>query len=113
MGVLGDVLSKATRQADPSRSEVLAEQGLATATIETLVALEGRRTVRVSHSVETNFTLTVIPTSATQRSPFWKPWTSLPTSTATPTASWPGMSYDGRGRVCVANVMEAVRLTGN
>ena len=100
MDVLDDVLSKASRKADPPRPEVLAEQGLATTTVETLVALEGRYMIRVSKYAEAN-TLTVIPTSATQRSPFWKPWTSLPTSTATPTASWPGISYRGRGKVCI------------
>lgn len=47
MDVLGDVLSKAAREADPPRSEVLAEQGLATTTVETFVALEGRRIVGV------------------------------------------------------------------
>ena len=38
-GVLCDVLGKATRQADSPCSEILAEQGLATATVETLVTL--------------------------------------------------------------------------
>lgn len=37
--------------------------------------------------------LTVIPTSATQRSPMEKPLTFLPISTTVPIASCPGISY--------------------
>ena len=42
MDILHDVLSKAAREADSPRSEILAEQGLATTAVETLVALERR-----------------------------------------------------------------------
>jgi hypothetical protein len=38
---LGDVFSKAAGQADSPSPEVLAEQGLATTTVKTLLALEG------------------------------------------------------------------------
>jgi hypothetical protein len=48
--------------------------------------------------------LTVIPTSATQRSPTLKPLTSLPTVSATPTASWPGISYGSGDKVGVEDV---------
>ena len=40
MDVLGNVLGKTTREADPPRSEVLAEQGLSTTAVETIIALE-------------------------------------------------------------------------
>lgn len=42
MSSLDDVLCKATGRADSPSSEVLAEQGLSTTTIEAFVALEGR-----------------------------------------------------------------------
>ena len=88
MDSLYDVLSEPAGQADSPSPEVLAEQGFSTTAVETLIALKGQG---VSACVDRLAVIpaarTVMPTSATQRSPLEKPSTSLPISTATPTAS--------------------------
>lgn len=51
------------------------------------------RSVRKCGCVKRYQALTVIPTSATHRSPMAKPFTFLPIFTIDPMASWPGISF--------------------
>jgi len=83
--------------------EVFAEEGLATTAEEAVIALglmiaivmgAGiNRLVNAAVSQDRQKKLTVMPTSATQRSPSAKPLTFFPIWTTLPMASWPGMSW--------------------
>ena len=85
------VLGEGAGQRHAVRVEVLAQQQVAAAAVEALLAELLHVVVSWLTVVDRDWFGRRTELSATTRSPIWKPLTSLPTAATTPTHSWPGI----------------------